>query len=390
MRIAMIYTILGLGGGTHQLLRLAKSLSAKHEITIFVRKDETGKQFSELKSGIEIIELDARIPKFGNNKFSLVLQNLLHSYYCSRLISQYEFDLINPHEFPSQMTAAFVKLRKKRPIVWMCNDVWHIPGFEAKPERRKLFWLFNKTLGWWIDFGLTQTVDSIMVLDHRIQKIIKENYRKPSSVIRSGIDLAWAKGKEKNRNNNNFTFLCFSIYFPHRRFEDAVLAFKQIHDRFPNTRLRIVGSPAYSPDYFSEIENLIQKQGLSSGVSLVGKAQTESQVRGEMSACDVFIFPNERQTWGLAVIEAMSLGKPCIVSNGSGVHEIVKPGINGLVFPARDVSALAEAMEKLYKNKTLRTKIGRQAKLWVESHLSWTQYSNQMLKTFRSVTKRRL
>ena len=38
--------------------------------------------------------------------------------------------------------------------------------------------------------------------------------------------------------------------------------------------------------------------------------------------CDIFVFPNTNQTWGLAPLEAMVFKKPVIVSTGSGVSEV--------------------------------------------------------------------
>jgi glycosyltransferase involved in cell wall biosynthesis len=64
---------------------------------------------------------------------------------------------------------------------------------------------------------------------------------------------------------------------------------------------------------------------------------------------DVFVLPSEgrHETWGLAVNEAMHLGRPCLVSDQVGCHaDLVLPGRTGWVFPAGDEAALAETLRE--------------------------------------------
>ena len=64
---------------------------------------------------------------------------------------------------------------------------------------------------------------------------------------------------------------------------------------------------------------------------------------------DVFVLPSEGryETWGLAVNEAMHLGRPCLVSDHVGCHpDLIVPGETGWVFPAGDRSALASALRQ--------------------------------------------
>lgn len=58
---------------------------------------------------------------------------------------------------------------------------------------------------------------------------------------------------------------------------------------------------------------------------------------------DIFALPSRGayETWGLAVNEAMHLGRPCLVSDVVGCHpDLVQPGETGWVFPANDPAAL--------------------------------------------------
>lgn len=68
---------------------------------------------------------------------------------------------------------------------------------------------------------------------------------------------------------------------------------------------------------------------------------------------DIFVLPSygSGETWGLAINEAMCLGKPIIASDHVGCAEdLVQDGYNGIVFSAGNVAALTEALQKAFSN----------------------------------------
>jgi glycosyltransferase involved in cell wall biosynthesis len=77
--------------------------------------------------------------------------------------------------------------------------------------------------------------------------------------------------------------------------------------------------------------------------------QNQSQMPRTYMLADLFVLPSHGpdESWGLAINEAMCMGKPVIVSNHVGcAQDLVHSGINGLVFPAGDVPALADSIRE--------------------------------------------
>jgi glycosyltransferase involved in cell wall biosynthesis len=66
------------------------------------------------------------------------------------------------------------------------------------------------------------------------------------------------------------------------------------------------------------------------------------------------------------VIEYLSLGKPVVASNITGIKQLIKDGENGLLFRAGDAVALAEKILALYKDEVLRSTLSRNAARNVE------------------------
>ena len=82
--------------------------------------------------------------------------------------------------------------------------------------------------------------------------------------------------------------------------------------------------------------------------------QNQSQMPRTYAAADLFVLPSygPGETWGLAINEALCLGRPVIVSDHVGcAADLVEPGRNGLVFPAGDVPALTAALREALSDR---------------------------------------
>lgn len=84
-----------------------------------------------------------------------------------------------------------------------------------------------------------------------------------------------------------------------------------------------------------------------------------------MAGCDLFVLPSIARTeaFGLVLLEAMHYGKPLITTDvaGSGMNEVNIHGQTGLVVPVGDVQALAQAIDALCSNSSLRNTLGANA-----------------------------
>lgn len=101
-----------------------------------------------------------------------------------------------------------------------------------------------------------------------------------------------------------------------------------------------------------------------------------------LGGCDVFVSTSLREGLSLVLLEAMSLARPVIVSDGPGNPEAV--GDAGLVIPAREPDALAAALERLATDSALRARLGRAARERVSSEFS----AERMVEQTRGVYER--
>jgi len=78
---------------------------------------------------------------------------------------------------------------------------------------------------------------------------------------------------------------------------------------------------------------------------------------GRMSGARATIVPSKAEAFGLVTIESMSVGTPVIGSNTGGIAEVVRDGIDGLLFRPGDHEALGRHMAEISKSDSLRERL---------------------------------
>ena len=95
----------------------------------------------------------------------------------------------------------------------------------------------------------------------------------------------------------------------------------------------------------SEVEAQIKRYGLNDRVRITGWISSD-QVRNEILNAKALVLPSFAEGLPVVIMEAMALRRPVISTYIAAIPELVITGENGFLFPAGDVDALAETLEK--------------------------------------------
>lgn len=95
-----------------------------------------------------------------------------------------------------------------------------------------------------------------------------------------------------------------------------------------------------------------------------------TDVRPLIAETSVYVLPSYREGMPVSVMEAMSMGRPIIVTDVPGCRAAVRDGDNGLLVPPADASALAEAMLRLIDRPDERLRMGARSRQRIESEFS--------------------
>lgn len=104
---------------------------------------------------------------------------------------------------------------------------------------------------------------------------------------------------------------------------------------------------------------------LSDMVHFAGFAN-EAGVRAHLQAADVFVLPSFAEGVPVSLMEAMACGVPVVSTYVGGISELVEPDVTGMLVPASDATALAQALVKLLTNPELRQELARKGRARVE------------------------
>ena len=106
-------------------------------------------------------------------------------------------------------------------------------------------------------------------------------------------------------------------------------------------------------------ETAVRERGLEGVVCYHGPKYGEEKEAYWQSA-DVFVFPTFyfNECFPLVLLEAMQWRLPLVSSDEGGIPDIVEDGVNGFVCPRQNVQSLADALEKLITDPTLRQQMG--------------------------------
>ncbi len=132
--------------------------------------------------------------------------------------------------------------------------------------------------------------------------------------------------------------------------------------RTPEAHLALAGSPR-DGEYAAGLHRLCAELRVSERVHFLGTVGDISALHAEL---DAFVLPTVGGARGegcpAAMLEAMACGLPCIATNVPGSQDIIEPGRSGLLVPAGDVAALADAIHLLAVSPEQRHSLGEAAR----------------------------
>jgi rhamnosyl/mannosyltransferase len=149
----------------------------------------------------------------------------------------------------------------------------------------------------------------------------------------------------------------------------------------PEVSLALVGSGPLEP----EIRRLAAK--CPGNVRLMPHLN-EQEYLAVLQACDMFVLPSveKSEAFGIVQIEAMACGKPVITTDlPTGVTFVNQHGQTGWVVPARNATALAQALKKLAQDAGLRRRLGDYARQRVLKEFTLTKMVDETLNLYRQL-----
>jgi glycosyltransferase involved in cell wall biosynthesis len=107
-----------------------------------------------------------------------------------------------------------------------------------------------------------------------------------------------------------------------------------------------------------------------------------------VAGMDVFFMPSVTETFGNVTTEAMAAGVPVVAARATGAIDLVQDGITGFLVPPTDVTAYADAIQRLIEDPRLRKTAGEAAHLAARPYV-WDRVNEAVLEAYLELTARK-
>lgn len=171
-------------------------------------------------------------------------------------------------------------------------------------------------------------------------------------------------------------------FSPGKGHEEFLNAAKHLNVKYNKLKFMIVGEASRGENnYADKIKKLSSDLGLSNIIFTGYRADTP-EVLGAM---DIFVFPSHNEAFGIALAEAMAMGKPSACSNADGVLDIAVDGETSFLFENKNADSLAQKIELLIKSPETIQIFGKAARERAVKYFDLGKLTEQVIEIYNSL-----
>ena len=197
----------------------------------------------------------------------------------------------------------------------------------------------------------SQKPDILLANSAHTARKIKAFYNRKAEVLHPPVNNEMFY-PDLNPGKENY-FIAFGRLIHYKRFDLIVKAFNKL-----GLPLKIIGS---GPE-----ENKIKSLIKSKYIEMIPEVKDENLLRRIISDARALIFP-QVEDFGLSAAESLACGTPVIAYSAGGALEIVKDGVNGVLFNKQSEESLVEAINRFQKIKFKESAITESAQKFSEA-----------------------
>ena len=301
--------------------------------------------------------------------------------YLLRLDKGKKYDLIHAvgDGHPSIITITIKKLKRKPGMITIqggCISAGFKSNLSGRISRKLQEWSFKNA-------------DLVHVISQSLAERAKKLGAENIVIIPNGVDSRLFKpmGKKELRKKYGISaeekiIISVARLDPVKGVDYLIKATALVGGGIPDLRLIVIGDG----EQRKQLEELINRLYLDSKVHLLGFL-SHQQISEYLNMSDVFVLPSRHEGLGIALIEAMACGVPVIGSRVDGIPDVIDDGKNGILVPPGDVNELAEAIERLLRDKNLRDNFTKAGFEKVQERFLWNSILQQIEQIYIDLTE---
>jgi len=287
------------------------------------------------------------------------------SFFASLFASLGQYDVVHIH---AEGPAAFCWIPKffgKRVVITIHGLDWRREKWQGKFGSK------------YIHFGEKMAVkfaDELVVLSKGIQDYFRQTYRRETHYIPNGIskpDIKSAKEiKDKFGLDKDSYVLYLGRIVPEKGEHYLIKAWRRVKT---NKKLVIAGGSSDSDEYMKNLEKLAEGD-----YRIIFTGFVQGRMLSELySNCYLYVLPSDLEGMPLSLLEAMSFGNCCLVSDIEECSSVVEE--KAVMFRKSDVSSLAESLQRLLDGKEIVERYKHDAANFILNKYDWNKVIEETL-----------
>lgn len=265
-----------------------------------------------------------------------------------KIVQEKNFDAVFCHEPVGGAIGRLVGHKMHCKVLYMAHGFHFYKG--APLINRCLYYTVEKFLSRYTDVLITLNEEDYQAaLKFHSKKVFKVNGIGIDTSKFSKIDNCRCLQSELNLKSDDFLLVSVGELIKRKNHLVIIEALKQINN--PRIHLAIAGDG----ELREYLERKIDKLGLKNQIHLLGY---RTDVNKLCNSADAFIMPSLQEGLSVAIMEAMSCGKPIIASKIRGNIDLIDDNKGGILVNPKDVSGFIKAITCFYEMKDNLKKYG--------------------------------
>ena len=229
--------------------------------------------------------------------------------------------------------------------------------FSINPKRSKVIFENHEDCDLFINWGAVRHQDAVII---------------PGAGVDLNIFRPFA------RTNDIPTILLMARMLIDKGINEFVAAARLLRSKGVRARFVLAGSPDPGNPTSISMETL-DRWHLEGCIEYLGWQENVAQL---LMTADVVCLPSYREGLPKSLIEACACGLPIVTTDTVGCREVVSDGENGFLVPVKSVEPLADALEKLIKDPSLRRRMGALGRIRAERLYDTRKISSSTLEVY--------
>ncbi|MUG94055.1 glycosyltransferase [Scytonema sp. UIC 10036] len=295
----------------------------------------------------------------------------------------HQYDLLHVHAIFSYPSTAAMAIARQKQVPYIVRPLGQLCQWSLQQSARKkqiYLKLIEKA-------NLNHSQALHLTSEQEQQEVSRLNLNTPNFILPHGLFIPDTINTARQRLRQHLNvpadepiILFLSRLHPKKGLDYLISALGKL----TNHRFTFVIAGSGSPEYEREVKSLIISHGILNHTYITGFV--EGEIKDTlMQGADLFALTSHSENFGIAVLEALAVGLPVLVTPGVALADLVAEQHLGYVAKL-DVPAIVSLLQQALEHPQEAKSMGERARQLILEHYTWDKVASQLIDIYTEIT----